>query len=126
MSVPILRLQGTWLPALRVGARLSGLLALINVATINTMRITFDHAKRQQALRERGLDFRQAKEVFDGPHLTRSDDRKDYGESRYISAGKLFERIVIIVWTPRGKARRVISMRKANDREIKKLAPHPA
>jgi hypothetical protein len=73
MSVPILRLQGTWLPALRVGVRLSGLLALINVATINTMRITFDHAKRQQALRERGLDFRQAKEVFDGPHLTRSD-----------------------------------------------------
>jgi uncharacterized DUF497 family protein len=90
------------------------------------MRITFDRAKRQQALRERGLDFRQAKEVFDGPHLTRSDDRMDYGEPRYISAGKLLERIVIIVWTPCGKARRIISMRKANDREIKKLAPHLA
>jgi uncharacterized DUF497 family protein len=88
------------------------------------MRITFDRAKRQQALRERGLDFRQAKEVFDGPHLTRPDDRKDYGEPRYISAGKLLERIVIIVWTPRGMARRIISMRKANDREIKKIAPH--
>ena len=57
-------------PALRDGARLGGLRTLINVATINTMRITFDRVKRQQALRERGLDFRQAKEVFAGPHLT--------------------------------------------------------
>ena len=87
------------------------------------MRITFDRAKRETTLRERGIDFRQAKEVFDGPHLTRPDDREDYGELRYVSAGKLNGRIVIIVWTPRGKARRIISMRKANDREIKKLAP---
>ena len=35
-------------------------------------------------------------------------------------------RIVVIVWTPRGKARRIISMRKANDREIKKLASNLA
>ena len=81
---------------------------------------------RQAALRERGLDFCQAKDVLDGPHLTRPDDRKDYGEPRYISAGKLLERIVIIVWTPRGRARRIISMRKAFYREIKKLAPHLA
>lgn len=58
--------------------------------------------------------------------LPRSDDRADYGELRYISAGKLGGRIVIIVWTPRGKARRIISMRKANDREIKKIAPNLA
>ena len=38
------------------------------------MRITFDPAKRERVLRERGLDFRQAKEVFDGPHLTRPDE----------------------------------------------------
>ncbi len=90
------------------------------------MRITFDPAKRERVLRERGLDFRQAKEVFDGPHLTRPDDRLDYGELRYISAGKLNSRIVVIVWTPRGKARRIISMRKANDREIKNLASNLA
>lgn len=59
-------------------------------------------------------------------HLTRADDRRDYGEPRFISAGTLDERVVIIVWTPRGRARRVISMRKANEREIKKLAPHLA
>ncbi len=51
---------------------------------------------------------------------------KDYGEPRFVSAGRLSGRIVIIVWTPRGKARRIISMRKANEREIKRLAPHLA
>ena len=90
------------------------------------MRITFDCAKREKTLLERGLDFRRAKEVFAGVYLTRSDDRQDYGEQRYISAGKLDERIVVIVWTPRGHARRVISMRRANGREIKRLAPHLA
>jgi hypothetical protein len=59
-------------------------------------------------------------------HLTRIDDRRDYGEPRFISAGRLDERIVVIVWTPRGRARRVISMRKANEREIKRLAPQLA
>ncbi len=62
----------------------------------------------------------------DGLHLTRLDDRKDYGEPRYISAGRLNGRIVIIVWSPRGKARRIISMRKANERDIERLAPHLA
>lgn len=90
------------------------------------MRITFDRAKRDRTLLERGLDFRQATEVFAGFHLTRVDDRKDYGEPRFISAGELGGRIVIVVWTPRGQARRIISMRKANERESKRLAPHLA
>lgn len=90
------------------------------------MLITFDPAKRARTLHERGLDFRRVKEVFEGVHLTRIDDRRDYGEPRFISAGRLDERIVVIVWTPRGRARRVISMRKANEREIKRLAPQLA
>lgn len=90
------------------------------------MRVTFDRAKRRRTLEERGLDFREAREVFDGPHLTRLDARVDYGEPRFVSAGRLSGRMVIIVWTPRGKARRIISMRKANEREIKRLAPHLA
>ena len=65
------------------------------------MRITFNRAKREKTLVERGLDFRRAKEVFAGRHLTRIDDRRNYGELRFISAGKLEEQIVIIVWTHR-------------------------
>lgn len=90
------------------------------------MRITFDPAKRAKTLQERGLDFKRAREVFDGAHLTRPDNRKDYGEPRYITAGFLEGRLVVLVWTPRGRARRVISMRKANERETKKLTPHLA
>ena len=90
------------------------------------MLITFDPTKREKTLAARGLDFKRAKEVFDGLHLTRSDDRRDYSEERFVSAGRLEGRIVIIVWTPRGRARRVISMRKANKREIKKLSSQRA
>ena len=90
------------------------------------MRITFDRTKRDKTLKERGLDFRRAREVFSAIHLTRPDDRREYGEQRFITAGRLDDRMVVIVWTPRGRARRVISMRKANEREIKALAPHLA
>jgi hypothetical protein len=44
------------------------------------MRITCDPGKRQGTLRARGLDMRRAKEIFAGLHLTRVDDRFDYGE----------------------------------------------
>ena len=87
------------------------------------MRITCDPAKRKWTLQERGLDMRRAKEVFAGPHFTRADDRQDYGEPRYITAGWLDSRLVVFAWTPRGVARRIISMRHCHEREAKKLQP---
>ena len=81
------------------------------------MRITFDPAKRNWTLAERGLDFADAAKVFAGPTFDAPDDRQDYGEPRIITAGLLGERMVIVVWTSRRDARHVISMRKANDRE---------
>jgi uncharacterized DUF497 family protein len=84
------------------------------------MRITFNRDKRDLTLRERGLDFADAREVFAGRHATLPDDRKDYGELRFISAGMLGDRLVVIVWTPRGAARRIISMRHAHDKEVRR------
>lgn len=84
------------------------------------MRITFDAVKREKTLRERGLDFARARVLFDGLAITLPDQRQDYGEPRFITAGWLDERLVVLVWTPRGRARRIISMRKANEREIDK------
>ncbi len=81
------------------------------------MKIEFDAAKRAKALEERGLDFARAGEVFDGRHFTGQDSRQDYEEDRFITVGLLDARRVVIVWTTRGEARRIISMRKANDRE---------
>lgn len=81
------------------------------------MEITFDTAKRDKTLEERGLDFADCGSVFAGIHLTREDKREDYQEQRFQTIGYLKSRLVVIVWTPRGTVRRIISMRKANERE---------
>jgi uncharacterized protein len=81
------------------------------------MEIRYDPAKRNRTLAERGLDFEDAPAVFAGTTVTLEDDRRDYGETRYQTFGLLNGRLVALVWTPRGTARHVISMRKANDRE---------
>jgi uncharacterized DUF497 family protein len=85
------------------------------------MRIIFDSGKREKALVERGLDFGRSREVFEGVSVTKDDDRRDYGECRRVTVGYLDGRVVVVVWTPRGEARRIISMRKANEREIAKF-----
>src|SRR3546814_20459529 len=71
----------------------------------------------------RGLEFADAGRVFAGPVGTWRDERADYGEPRFITLGVLDGRSVVLVWTPRGEARRIISMRKANEREIAKYSP---
>lgn len=81
------------------------------------MQISFDPAKRDKTLLERGLDFADAGIVFAGHTYDLVDDRFDYGEVRVITVGRLDTRMVVLVWTQRGPARHVISMRKANDRE---------
>lgn len=88
------------------------------------MEIEFDPAKRAKTLSERGLDFARANEVFAGMHFTGEDTRENYAEPRYITVGTLDDRMVVIVWTPRGEGRRIISMRKANEREKARYA-HP-
>ena len=83
------------------------------------MHIEYDEAKRATTLHERGLDFADAARVPDAPALEQLDSRADYGEPRTISMGMLDGRVVVRVWIPRGKARRIISMRYANERERK-------
>lgn len=70
-------------------------------------------------LAERGLDFERAMEVFDGRHVTAEDEdaREDDSELRFITVGELDAKLLVVVWTKRGDVRRIISMRKANDRE---------
>jgi uncharacterized DUF497 family protein len=84
---------------------------------IHKLRITYDPAKRDWTLRDRGVDFEEATEVFDGLAIDIPDLRRDYGEPRIQTVGHLRGRMMIVVWTPRDDARHVISMRKANDRE---------
>jgi uncharacterized DUF497 family protein len=81
------------------------------------VNLEFDQDKRDKTLKERELDFARAAEVFAGIHFTGQDTRVDYAEDRFMTVGWLDARLIVLVWTPRGEVRRIISMRKANDRE---------
>ncbi len=87
------------------------------------MRIEFDEAKRVETAKARGLDMARAADVFADATLTVEDDRQDYGEVRYITIGFLDEAMVVLVWTRRDDAYRIISMRKANERERRLYGP---
>ena len=88
------------------------------------MRITCNPKKRLLTLQDRGLDMLRAREAFAGAHFTRADLRKNYGEARFISVGWLDSRLVVLAWTPRGIARRIISMRHCLEREAKAFRPY--
>ncbi len=88
------------------------------------MQITFDPTKRDKAMSERGLDFDDAALIFAGITLEIEDTRKDYGEMRVICYGMLEGRMVVVGYTPRGADRHIFSMRKANEREQNRIAPH--
>lgn len=87
------------------------------------MEITFDPAKREQTLVGRGLDFARSAEVFATAVATFIDTRSDYGERREVTVGYLDGRMVIVVWTERDSVCRIISMRKANEREQARYRP---
>ncbi len=58
-----------------------------------------------------------------GIPITVPDESLNYGETRFITIGHLDGRMVVTVWTPRAGARRIISLRKANEREQAAYGP---
>ena len=84
------------------------------------MRITFDSGKNERNVRERGLSFEQAAEFEFETAYIESDSRRDYGETRYIALGWLHRRLHVLCFTEIDDGIRVISYRKANDREVKR------
>ena len=87
------------------------------------MDFSYDPAKRERTLAERGLDFEDAPIVFSGVTFEVEDRRKEYGETRMISFGHLSGRMVVIGYTQRGAVRHIFSMRKANEREQALIGP---
>ncbi len=81
------------------------------------MEIEFNEAKRQKVLAERGLDMAEAAAVFAEEYFQIEDLRSDYGETRYRVWGFLDGKRVSLVWTPRGKKRRIITLRHAHEPE---------
>ena len=82
-------------------------------------RFEWDEAKAARAYDERGVSFFDMREAFAGVAIERPDTRRDYGEERYVLIGPVNGRLFAVVFTWRGRRRRLISARKANAREVR-------
>ena len=76
----------------------------------------WDEGKREHTLRIRGVDFVIVEQADWTATIHRRSDRD--GEFRYSSYVPIGDRLYNVVWTPRGSYTRIISLRKANGREI--------
>lgn len=81
------------------------------------MEIEFDPAKDESNIRKHGISLARAAELDWNECRERRDDRADYGEARYVGLAPLDNRLYVVVYTERGDVTRVISLRKANQRE---------
>jgi len=86
------------------------------------VRITYDPAKNERNIRNRGLSFDSAARFdFEGA-LYAVDERHDYDEMRYIAMGMLGVRLHVLCFAETADGIRVISFRKANAREVRRYA----
>lgn len=82
--------------------------------------IEWDENKRNATLQERGLDFADVAAVDWDKALTIGDVRQPYPETRLITMAPIRDRLCVFAWCWRGENIRVISLRKANDREVRR------
>ena len=86
------------------------------------MRVTFDPGKNERNIRDRNLPFELAAEFeFDTAYI-HADSRHEYGETRHVALGSLHGRLHVLCFTETPDGIRVISLRKANEREVKHYA----
>jgi uncharacterized protein len=84
------------------------------------MNFEWDAAKSEACYRSRGFDFEYAVHAFADPdRMVRQDARYSYGEDRYQLTGKIDGRVFVLVYTHRKDVMRIISARKANQREVR-------
>ena len=86
---------------------------------MKSLSLVFDLAKEVANLEKHGVSLALAEVLFAGPHVVMADDRFDYGEVRELAFGFINARLFVCVFNDRNAVRRVISLRKANSREVK-------
>ena len=86
------------------------------------MLISFDTAKNSRNVQMRGLSFTQVNDFDFETAFVEVDLRKEYGETRYVAIGFLHQRLHVLCFTETDDGIRVISFRKANDREVQRYA----
>ena len=81
------------------------------------MKFEWDEQKNRINIEKLGISFEDAKALFEDVRITAVDTRQSYGEIRNISLGTIYGRICVVVYTERKGVTRIISARKANQRE---------
>ena len=94
----------------------------IFVYTIITLKITFDPAKDEANVAKHGVSLALAAQCEWDTAVIWPDARMEYGESRLACRGYVGMRLYAIVFVDRSDERRVISLRKANRREVQRYA----
>jgi uncharacterized DUF497 family protein len=84
------------------------------------LRYAFDPAKDAVNRAKHGVSLALAEVLFAAPHVSIADDRFDYGETRQVAFGVINNRLFACVYVDRNGERRIISLRKANQREAKR------
>ncbi len=83
------------------------------------MHIEFDAAKNETNIATRGLSFERAEDFDFDTAVIEQDIRKPYPEVRFVAVGFLAARLHVLCFTPAVGGIRVISFRKANQREMR-------
>ena len=86
------------------------------------MRITFYPVKNERNVRLRGLSFEQAADFAFDSALFAVDERKEYLETRFVAMSLLGHRVHVLCFIEMPDGIRVISLRKANSREVNRYA----
>ena len=81
------------------------------------MKLLFDDAKDRANQSKHGLSLSEAEKLEWDDALIWQDTRRDYGEPRMVALGAIGERLCCVVYVDREDARRIISLRKANNKE---------
>jgi uncharacterized DUF497 family protein len=80
----------------------------------------WDPAKDAANLAKHGVSLAAAARLDWQKARQTSDLRKDYGELRFVAYGRIASTLFVCAFVMRGKKRRIISLRKTNEREILK------
>jgi uncharacterized DUF497 family protein len=83
------------------------------------MEISFDPVKSDRNVTDRGLPFTLLEQMEWSGAVIKEDVRNNYGARRYLALGMIGDRLHAVVFTPRADKVHVISLRKANQREVK-------
>ena len=86
------------------------------------MPLIFDSKKDLQNRLKHGVSLVEAEAFEWETALLREDRRQDYGERRYEAVGYIGLRLFVLVFCMRGDDVRIISLRKANGREVARYA----